>query len=263
MARQFGPDCIRWQEKACRSTKIAGKKAGEETEIVYLCIMEATELFNICKSLAERGPSAEGLRRMHEVLVLACAEGVKGEGGSFGHLFSQVDFVCKRLGIAMTDRTICGMPEHTHDEHCIADCILMCEDDSHVHTDECYRTVWSCGMEEHTHTPECYPDHTADVETPEVWEATLPELSGYPVSDIVRIAESQISYAESTRNVEFVKLDDDSYAQHGYTRYGEFAGDPYCDNWSASFVSFCLQYSGYAENGAPRHTDCELMQMIW
>lgn len=168
-----------------------------------------------------------------------------------------------KTGVAMTDRTICGMPEHTHDENCIADRIVICGDDDHVHTDDCYRTVWSCGMEEHSHTSACYPDHTADVESPETWEASLPVLSGYPISDIVRIAESQIGYAESTRNVEFTELGDGDYASRGYTRYGAFADDPYCDNWSAAFVSFCLQYSGLTESAAPRHTDCGAMQQLW
>ena len=168
-----------------------------------------------------------------------------------------------KVGVAMTDRTICGMEEHTHDEHCIADRVLMCEDDSHTHTDECYQTVWSCGMEEHTHTPACYPDHTADVESPETWEASLPALSGYPVSDIVRIAESQIGYTESARNVEFTELGDGDYASRGYTRYGAFADSPYCDNWSAAFVSFCLHYAGLTESAAPRHTDCGTMRQLW
>ncbi len=66
--------------------------------------MEANELFGIIEQLAVEGPTASGLRRMHEVLLLACAEGTKGQGGSFGNLFSQLDFVCKQAGIAPPDR---------------------------------------------------------------------------------------------------------------------------------------------------------------
>ena len=168
-------------------------------------------------------------------------------------------------GIAMTDRPCCGITEHTHDENCVAEQVLMCENDSqdHTHGEECYLTVWSCGLEEHSHTTECYPNRNADVETAEIWEATLPDLSGYPVSDIVRIVESQKGYAESARNVEFEKNDDGDYEMHGYTRYGEFIGEPYCDNWSAAFVSFCLNYSGMTEDDAPLSGECDEMMSLW
>ena len=66
--------------------------------------MEVAELFDICQQLAQEGPSASGLRRMHEVLVLTCAKGTKGQRGGFGNLFSQVDFVCKQQGMTMGDR---------------------------------------------------------------------------------------------------------------------------------------------------------------
>ena len=41
---------------------------------------------------------------MHETLVLACAEALKGSRQGFGNLFSQVDFLCKHHGVAMRDR---------------------------------------------------------------------------------------------------------------------------------------------------------------
>ena len=41
---------------------------------------------------------------MHEVLTLCCSEGTRGYGGRFGNLFSQVDFLCKRLGLSTSDR---------------------------------------------------------------------------------------------------------------------------------------------------------------
>ena len=66
--------------------------------------MEASELFGICRELAAEGPTGTTLRRMHEVLVLACAEGTRMAGQGFGNLFSQVDFLCKRHGIGGADR---------------------------------------------------------------------------------------------------------------------------------------------------------------
>ena len=66
--------------------------------------MEAKELYDICGELAQSGPSERGLQRMHEVLTLCCSEGTRGYGGRFGNLFSQVDFLCKRLGLSTSDR---------------------------------------------------------------------------------------------------------------------------------------------------------------
>ncbi|MBQ9505774.1 MAG: hypothetical protein IJR51_01335 [Clostridia bacterium] len=169
----------------------------------------------------------------------------------------------RSVGVAMTDPVLCGKTEHTHGENCVAERILMCENGDHTHDDGCYETVWSCGLEEHVHTWDCYSDRTADTETPGIWEAALPELSGYPVADIVRIAESQKGYTESSRNVEFSDPGDGTAEMYGYTRYGAFVDDPYLDNWSAAFVSFCLHYAGMDENTAPRDANCETMRQLW
>ena len=61
--------------------------------------MEAGELFGICRELAQAGPSVQGTRQMHEVIALCAAEGCKQHRGTFGNLFSQVDFLCKQLGL--------------------------------------------------------------------------------------------------------------------------------------------------------------------
>lgn len=169
----------------------------------------------------------------------------------------------RTTGVAMTDVAVCGLTEHTHGENCIAERKLICNDGKHAHTDECYEIVWSCGLTEHTHTPECFPDPTADLESSKTWEATLPALSGHPVTDLVKIAESQTGYTESARNVEAEELGDGSFARHGYTRYGAFIGLPYCDNWSAAFASFCLHYAGFADTAAPRAPECGAMQRLW
>jgi hypothetical protein len=41
---------------------------------------------------------------MHETLVLACGEALRDTRQGFGNVFSQVDFLCKRHGIAMRER---------------------------------------------------------------------------------------------------------------------------------------------------------------
>ena len=59
--------------------------------------MTAKELYDIIQELAGNEPSAQNLRQMHELITLASAEGSRSQGGTFGNLFSQVDFVCQHL----------------------------------------------------------------------------------------------------------------------------------------------------------------------
>ena len=59
--------------------------------------MEASELYDICGQLALRRPSLEGARQLREVIALCAAEGCRQHKGTFGNLFSQVDFLCNRL----------------------------------------------------------------------------------------------------------------------------------------------------------------------
>ena len=65
--------------------------------------MEVSELFDICRTLAEGQQSAAALQQMHELLVLTCAYGGRQQGGAFGNLFSQVDWLCKHHGIGYED----------------------------------------------------------------------------------------------------------------------------------------------------------------
>ena len=61
--------------------------------------MDAGELFGICEELARTAPSVAATRQMHEVIALCAAEGCRQHRGTFGNLFSQVDFLCKQLGL--------------------------------------------------------------------------------------------------------------------------------------------------------------------
>lgn len=132
-------------------------------------------------------------------------------------------------------------PVHVHEESCFEQTEqtsqLLCQGgEDHQHTDACY----TCGQEAHEHTLICYSDPEADVETPDIWEATFRHvtLTGDWPQDVVAIAESQIGYTESSRNYEV--WEDNSI--HGYTRYGDWFGSPHGD-WCAMFVSFCLHYA--------------------
>ena len=51
----------------------------------------------------------------HETLVLACHEGLRGTGQAYGNLFSQVDHLCRKHHVRLTDRVqIQAMRSHTN-----------------------------------------------------------------------------------------------------------------------------------------------------
>ena len=157
----------------------------------------------------------------------------------------------------------CGMEEHTHSEACTAaepeepeepEEPVFCGKEPHTHGEDCRdeQGELTCTLEEHTHSLACYADPGADVETAEIWEQTFGDvtLTGDWRLDALAIAQSQLGYAESTKNY---VLAEDGQTLMGYTRYGAWQGDPY-GHWNAMFVSFCLHYGG-AEN-VPMDTDC-------
>lgn len=168
-----------------------------------------------------------------------------------------VNWQLHQTGISMTADYQCGLEEHTHTEDCYTK-ELTCgqaesdEEGGHHHTEDCYTEELTCGKTEHTHTTECLIDTTADVETAEDWEATLPELSGEWADDMAAVAKSQLGYQESTKNF---KIDDDGETTRGYTRYGDWAGDKYAA-WSVPFAEFCMYYSGVPSDEVPRYTTC-------
>lgn len=92
-------------------------------------------------------------------------------------------------------------------------------------------------------------DPTADIETAEVWEATLPPLTGVWSEDVAVMAESQLGYAESETNYQ---LDDDGEPV-GYTRYGAWVDQQY-QPWDAAFAAFCLHYAGVSDSLLPVST---------
>lgn len=145
---------------------------------------------------------------------------------------------------------ICEIPEHIHEEACYpleseeTEAEYICGSGEHTHVEGCYDEAGNlvCTIPQHTHEAACLVedlDLTADLETPQQWEAEIRnlELTGNWREDVLTVAESQLGYNESERNV--VLADGEL---KGYTRYGAWYGDPYGD-WSAMFVSFCLNYA--------------------
>ena len=149
---------------------------------------------------------------------------------------------------------VCGQEEHTHSEACKPEETVFCGKDAHTHGEACRDENGElvCGTEEHTHSLACYADPGADVETAELWEKTFAgvTLTGNWRQDTLAIAETQLGYAESTKN--YVVAEDGETVK-GYTRYGAWCGEPYGD-WNVMFLTFCLHYAGV--EGVPPDRDC-------
>ena len=152
---------------------------------------------------------------------------------------------------------VCGQEEHTHSKACTAvesEEPVFCGKDAHTHGEACRDENGElvCGTEEHTHSLACYADPTADVETAKQWEQTFAgvTLTGNWRQDTLAIAETQLGYAESTKN--YVVAEDGETVK-GYTRYGAWCEEPYGD-WNTMFLTFCLHYAGV--EGVPSDRDC-------
>lgn len=152
---------------------------------------------------------------------------------------------------------VCGQEEHTHSEACTQneqEETVFCGKDAHTHGEACRDENGElvCGTEEHTHSLACYADSGADVETAELWEQTFAgvTLTGNWRQDTLAIAETQLGYAESTKNY---LVAEDGETVKGYTRYGAWCGEPYGD-WNVMFLTFCLHYAGV--EGVPSDRDC-------
>ncbi len=168
----------------------------------------------------------------------------------------------KLTGITMAGEAFCGFTEHQHQAEC-TQTVLVCGQegaDGHVHGDGCYEITYTCGLEAHTHDASCYSDNTADLETERLWKLTFQDYQETAefADNLIAFARTQLGYTESQRNyqVDAMKI------KHGYTRYGEWYGNPYGD-WSAMFVEFCLYYTtGLGEN-LPYSSGVETTRLRW
>ena len=126
----------------------------------------------------------------------------------------------------------------------------------HTHTEACTEARLVCDLEEHTHVPLCYSNPNIDAETADDWEATFAdvELTGEWPQDVLAIAETQIGYTESEQNFQL----GDGGERRGYTRYGDWYGNPY-GVWDGLFVMFCLEYAGVDTEYLP----CESGAYAW
>ena len=176
--------------------------------------------------------------------------------------------------ITLSAEPKCGLEEHTHTEDCY-ETRLVCgqaegpetdpgqaedpetdpagsqeaAEPAHVHTDACYEQVLTCEKPEHTHTDACWSDPAA-AEDPKDWEPQ--DLTGDWNRDTLAIALAQEGYRPSE---DYFTVDDTG--EHiGYTRYGDWSGDPFGE-WNLSFAAFCLHFAGAAEEAFPAETSAE------
>ena len=148
----------------------------------------------------------------------------------------------RMTGVTIANDASCGYKEHQHTEDCMLDGTLI------------------CGMPEHIHKAECYSNLKADAETLLDWQNMFADYpyTGDLRKDLVGIAKTQVGYTESQLNFET----NHNGERRGYTRYGAWYGAPYND-WSALFVSFCLNYAGADSTKFPHSSSASLMAELW
>ena len=178
--------------------------------------------------------------------------------------------------ITLSAEPKCGLEEHTHTEDCYETRLVCGQTESdpapaedsgdtqapesvpedaapaesaHVHTEACYQRTLTCGKPEHTHTDACWSDPAA-AEDPKDWEPE--DLIGDWNRDTLAVALAQEGYRPSE---DYFTVDD--AGEHiGYTRYGDWSGDPFGE-WNLSFAAFCLRFGGAAEEAFPAETTAE------
>ena len=148
----------------------------------------------------------------------------------------------RMTGITIANSASCGCEEHQHTEECLQEETLVCE------------------KQEHIHNTNCYSNPNADTENTVDWQKMFADYpyTGVLREDLVGIAKTQVGYTESKLNFEVSATGE----RKGYTRYGAWYGAPYND-WSAMFVSFCLNYAGADLNEFPNSSGASSMAELW
>lgn len=148
----------------------------------------------------------------------------------------------RMTGVTIANSASCGHEEHQHTEDCLQD------------------GMPTCGKEEHLHNTSCYSNPKADTETFLDWQKMFEDYpyTGVLREDLVGIAKTQVGYTESQQNFEVSDIGE----RKGYTRYGAWYGAPYHD-WSAMFVSFCLNYANADPEAFPNSSGAASMAELW
>lgn len=121
----------------------------------------------------------------------------------------------------------------------------------HHHTDACYEEVLTCPLPEHHHTVSCLSDTSADLETPEEWQAANAEavITGEWNEDLLSVAKTQLGYEQSEKNFEIDPAD--GVTLRYYSRYGQSYGNAYGE-WDVMFLAYCLKYAEIPQSAIPQ-----------
>lgn len=121
----------------------------------------------------------------------------------------------------------------------------------HHHTDACYEEVLVCPLPEHHHTVSCLSDTSADLETPEEWQAANAEavITGEWNEDLLSVAKTQLGYEQSEKNFEIDPAD--GVTLRYYSRYGQSYGNAYGE-WDVMFLAYCLKYAEIPQSAIPQ-----------
>ncbi len=189
----------------------------------------------------------------------------------------------KLTGITVTGDALCDLDEHIHTQECFTKVLICTETESestetqdssvseqpsltepesslHNHSEECYTSELICNITEHSHSSQCFPDVQADTETVSDWLKTIEsvKITNDIPENLVAIALSQQDYKESQLNFEY----DTDGNKHGYTRFGEWYGNPY-GKWNTMFISFCLHFSNINNVDELKSAGAEAMRLKW
>lgn len=121
----------------------------------------------------------------------------------------------------------------------------------HHHTDACYEEVLVCPLPEHHHTVSCLSDTSADLETPEEWQAANADavITGEWNEDLLSVAKTQLGYEQSQKNFEIDPAD--GVTLRYYSRYGQSYGNAYGE-WDVMFLAYCLKYAEIPQSAIPQ-----------
>lgn len=115
----------------------------------------------------------------------------------------------------------------------------------HHHTDACYEEVLVCPLPEHHHTVSCLSDTSADLETPEEWQAANADavITGEWNEDLLSVAKTQLGYEQSEKT--------SRSTLRYYSRYGQSYGNAYGE-WDVMFLAYCLKYAEIPQSAIPQ-----------
>lgn len=121
----------------------------------------------------------------------------------------------------------------------------------HHHTDACYEEVLVCPLPEHHHIVSCLSDTSADLETPEEWQAANADavITGEWNEDLLSVAKTQLGYEQSEKNFEIDPAD--GVTLRYYSRYGQSYGNAYGE-WDVMFLAYCLKYAEIPQSAIPQ-----------